>query len=74
MPLNFFDTDASFIFPLDFSVKTFFVNFPHKMNNIASKSKHFMLLGQCLPSLKKNASKIRVRRMELDKNLNMVKF
>lgn len=44
------------------------------MNNFASKSKHFMLLGQCLPSLKKNASKIRVRRMELDTNLNMVIF
>lgn len=36
-------------------------------------SKTFMLLGQCLPSLKQNASKIRVRRMKLDTNLNMVR-
>lgn len=37
-------------------------------------SKSFMLLGQCLPSLKQNASKIRVRRMKLDTNLNMVRI
>ncbi|XP_067002672.1 small ribosomal subunit protein uS17m [Anabrus simplex] len=31
----------------------------------------FLLLGQCVPSLKQNASKIRVKRLELDKNLLM---
>ncbi|XP_055918013.1 28S ribosomal protein S17, mitochondrial [Eupeodes corollae] len=30
-----------------------------------------ILLGQCVPCVKKTASKIRVRRMELDTNLNM---
>jgi hypothetical protein len=35
-------------------------------------SKAFMLLGQCMPSLKVNASKIQVRRMKLDTYLNMV--
>ena len=35
-------------------------------------SRTSLLLGQCLPCLKQNASKIRVRRMELDKNINMV--
>ncbi|XP_017469426.1 PREDICTED: 28S ribosomal protein S17, mitochondrial [Rhagoletis zephyria] len=30
-----------------------------------------ILLGQCMPCIKKNASKIRIRRMEFDKNLNM---
>ncbi|BFG03918.1 28S ribosomal protein S17 mitochondrial [Drosophila madeirensis] len=30
-----------------------------------------MLMGQCMPCVKQNASKIRIRRMELDKNLNM---
>ncbi|CAO1338990.1 unnamed protein product [Diamesa serratosioi] len=34
-------------------------------------SRTCLLLGQCLPCLKQNASKIRVRRMELDKNINM---
>jgi len=29
-------------------------------------------MGQCMPCIKQNASKIRIRRMELDKNLNMV--
>lgn len=36
--------------------------------------KVFLLMGQCLPSLKQNASKIRIRRMTLDTNLNMVKI
>ena len=35
-------------------------------------SRAFMLMGQCVPSMKQNAAKIRVRRMELDKNLLMV--
>lgn len=30
------------------------------------------LLGQCVPSVKSQASKIRIRRMELDENLLMV--
>lgn len=29
-------------------------------------------MGQCMPCIKQNASKIRIRRMQLDKNLNMV--
>lgn len=35
-------------------------------------SRGLLLLGQCMPCIKQNASKIRVRRMELDTNLNMV--
>lgn len=35
-------------------------------------SRTYLLLGQCIPCLKQNASKIRVRRMELDRNINMV--
>ncbi|XP_062542759.1 small ribosomal subunit protein uS17m [Armigeres subalbatus] len=34
-------------------------------------SRTFMLLGQVMPCIKQNASKIRIRRMELDTNLNM---
>ncbi|XP_058834071.1 small ribosomal subunit protein uS17m [Topomyia yanbarensis] len=34
-------------------------------------SRAFMLLGQVIPCVKQNASKIRVRRMDLDTNLNM---
>ncbi|XP_017005553.1 small ribosomal subunit protein uS17m [Drosophila takahashii] len=30
-----------------------------------------LLMGQCMPCVKQNASKIRIRRMEMDKNLNM---
>ena len=37
-------------------------------------SRSFMLLGQCVPCVKQNASKIRIRRMDLDKNLLMVIF
>lgn len=41
---------------------------------MASKIKNsLLLLGQCMPSLKQNASKIRVRRMKMDTNLNMVR-
>lgn len=39
--------------------------------NMASKSAA-ILLGQCVPCIKNNASKIRIRRMVLDNNLNMV--
>lgn len=35
-------------------------------------SKTFLLMGQCLPSLKTNASRISVKQMVLDTNLNMV--
>lgn len=35
-------------------------------------SRVMILLGQCVPSVKVNASKIRIRKMELDKNLLMV--
>lgn len=31
-----------------------------------------ILLGQCVPSVKSQASKIRIRKMELDENLLMV--
>ncbi|XP_073844983.1 mitochondrial ribosomal protein S17 [Musca autumnalis] len=34
-------------------------------------ARNLLLLGQCMPCVKQNASKIRIRRMELDKNLNM---
>ncbi|XP_026461825.1 28S ribosomal protein S17, mitochondrial-like [Ctenocephalides felis] len=34
-------------------------------------SKAYMLLGQCLPCVKEKASKIRVKRMDLDENLLM---
>lgn len=41
---------------------------------MASKFKNsLLLLGQCMPSLKQNASKIRVRRLKMDENLNMVR-
>lgn len=40
---------------------------------MASKvNKALILLGQCVPSVKQNASKIRVRKMDLDQNLLMV--
>lgn len=42
---------------------------------MASKiSKTLILLGQCVPSVKQNASKIRIRKMDLDQNLLMVIF
>ena len=34
-------------------------------------ARQLLLLGQCMPCVKQNASKIRIRRMELDTNLNM---
>lgn len=33
-----------------------------------------ILLGKVWPSVKKNAAKIKVKKMVLDTNLNMVKF
>lgn len=38
----------------------------------ATKKALTILLGQCVPSVKSQASKIRIRRMELDENLLMV--
>lgn len=37
----------------------------------ATISRSYLLLGQCVPSVKHNASKFLVKRMELDKNLLM---
>ncbi|KAJ2948299.1 hypothetical protein O0L34_g7536 [Tuta absoluta] len=39
--------------------------------NVAEAARKFLLLGQCVPSLKQNAAKIRVKRLELDENLLM---
>lgn len=35
-------------------------------------SKTLLLLAKCVPSLKQGAAKFKVKRMELDINLNMV--
>lgn len=40
--------------------------------NVADAAKKFLLLGQCVPTVKQNATKIRVKRLELDENLLMV--
>lgn len=40
---------------------------------VSAASKTFMLIGQCVPCLKHNASKIKIKRLELDQNLLMVK-
>lgn len=40
--------------------------------NLGEAAKKFLLLGQCVPSVKQNAAKIRVKRLELDENLLMV--
>ncbi|XP_026490668.1 small ribosomal subunit protein uS17m [Vanessa tameamea] len=39
--------------------------------NIAEAARKFLLLGQCVPTVKQNATKIRVKRLELDENLLM---
>lgn len=41
-------------------------------NKIKDAAKKFILLGQCVPTVKQNATKIRVKRLELDENLLMV--
>jgi len=41
---------------------------------LTKTSKALMLLGQCVPSVKQNASKIRVKRLVLDEKLLMVSF
>ncbi|CAG9765872.1 unnamed protein product [Ceutorhynchus assimilis] len=38
---------------------------------LPAASKAYMLLGVCVPSLKQGASKFKVKRLELDVNLNM---
>lgn len=40
--------------------------------NVAETARKFLLLGQCVPTVKQNAAKIRVKRLELDENLLMV--
>lgn len=40
--------------------------------NVADAARKFLLLGQCVPTVKQNAAKIRVKRLELDENLLMV--
>ncbi|CAF4914039.1 28S ribosomal protein S17, mitochondrial [Pieris napi] len=40
-------------------------------NKIKDAAKKFLLLGQCVPTVKQNATKIRVKRLELDENLLM---
>lgn len=37
----------------------------------ADIAKNFLLLGQCVPTVKQNVTKIRVKRLELDENLLM---
>ncbi|XP_063386281.1 small ribosomal subunit protein uS17m [Cydia fagiglandana] len=39
--------------------------------NVAETARKFLLMGQCVPSVKQNAAKIRVKRLELDENLLM---
>lgn len=40
--------------------------------NVAETARKFLLMGQCVPAVKQNAAKIRVKRLELDENLLMV--
>lgn len=40
--------------------------------SLAGAAKSLLLLGRCVPSVKKNASKIVVKKLELDQNLLMV--
>lgn len=40
--------------------------------NLAGAARKVLLLGQCVPTVKQNAAKIRVKRLELDENLLMV--
>lgn len=39
---------------------------------LRAASKVSMLMGQCVPCIKQNASKFKIKRLELDTNLNMV--
>ncbi|VVC97018.1 28S ribosomal protein S17, mitochondrial [Leptidea sinapis] len=40
-------------------------------SHLKDAAKKFLLLGQCVPTIKQNAAKIRVKRLELDENLLM---
>lgn len=40
---------------------------------LAAATKSFMLLGQCVPCIKQSASKFKIKRLELDENLLMVR-
>lgn len=39
---------------------------------LSAATKSFMVLGECVPCLKHNASKFKIKRLELDTNLLMV--
>ena len=41
--------------------------------SLGPATKSFMLLGRCVPGMKQNASKFKVKRLELDTNLLMVR-
>lgn len=40
--------------------------------SLRAAAKSLMVLGECVPCVKQNASKFRVKRLELDENLLMV--
>lgn len=40
--------------------------------SMARASRSLLLMGRCVPSVKQNASKIVVKKLELDQNLLMV--
>lgn len=42
--------------------------------NVAENVRKLLLLGHCVPTVKQNATKIRVKRLELDENLLMVRL
>lgn len=41
---------------------------------LQAASKTLLLIGQCVPCVKQNASKFKIKRLELDENLLMVLF
>lgn len=41
---------------------------------LQAASKTLMLLGQCVPCVKQQASKFKIKRLELDQNLLMVRI
>lgn len=40
--------------------------------NLIPAARTAMLLGECIPCVKKNTSRFKIKRLELDKNLLMV--
>jgi hypothetical protein len=42
--------------------------------SLVGAAKSLLLLGRCAPSVKQNASKIIVKKLELDQNLLMVSY